>query len=88
MNDQDFKNLFKSVDHGQPTEFELAKWKRSIRGNIRERKPSEWIRLAAACVVGFLIGAATVKGLGHQNKSEQIIADNDATIEAISVNIQ
>jgi len=84
MKDQDLKNLFKSMKHGEPSEIEVARWKKIVRETVRSRSPEEWTRLAVACLLGVLIGATAfrAKPTPPENFTE------DATIERVYVNLQ
>ena len=84
MNDQEFKNLFKSMKHGEPSEIEIARWKKVVREAIRSRSPGEWTRLAVACLVGVVIGATVFHG---KNEKTENMTD-DATIERVYINLQ
>lgn len=85
MNDNDLKKLFREMKHGEPSEIEVARWKRVVRRELLERTPSEWMRLSVACLLGFLIGAACFKsGSAHVEQND----DRDATIERVYVNIR
>ena len=88
MSDEKFQDLFSSADFGKPSDLDFANWKRLYRKSGPKRQ-SDWLRLAAACAVGFLVGIATIKGLDQsKSKNIQVVAENDATIESISVNLQ
>lgn len=84
MNDQDLKNLFKSMKHGEPSEMEVARWKKVVRETLRSRSPGEWTRLAVACLIGIVIGATAFP---KKNKESENFTD-DATIERVYINLQ
>lgn len=86
MKDQELKNMFKSMKHGEPSEIEVARWKRVIQQELRNRTSSEWARLAAACLIGVIIGATVFKN-GPQ-KSDAENSSYNATIEMIHVNLE
>ncbi|MEZ0391808.1 MAG: hypothetical protein ACAH59_06305 [Pseudobdellovibrionaceae bacterium] len=86
MNDQELKNLFKSMDHGKPSEIEVARWKRFLRQEFQSRTPREWARLAVACLIGVIIGATAFYGRKQQT-SDSDFSSEDATIEMIHVNL-
>lgn len=85
MKDQDLKNMFKSMKHGEPSEIEIARWKKVLRREIKDRTPSEWARLAVACLIGVVIGATAFKGTAPKSNSENF--SDDATIEMVHVNL-
>jgi hypothetical protein len=68
----------------------MARWKKIIHHHLRisDRTPSEWRRLAVACLIGFVIGVATIRGFGRGSSVAQNSDDSDATIERIYVNTQ
>jgi hypothetical protein len=82
MNDQDFKKLFKETKFEQPTELHISRWKKVVRREL-DRTPGEWARLAAACLIGIVIGASAFKG-GSQGSEENLV--EDATIERVHIN--
>lgn len=82
MNDQDLKKIFKEMKHGEPSKLEVNRWKRAIRKEL-DRTPGEWLRLAAACVIGIVIGAAAF----NRGPTEEKV-DDTATIERVYVNIE
>lgn len=86
MNDQELKNLFKSMKYETPTQIEVARWKKIVRQELLNKTPNEWARLAVACLVGILIGATAFKNKNEQTESENL--SNDATIERVYVNLQ
>ncbi|MES2963943.1 MAG: hypothetical protein V4760_08635 [Bdellovibrionota bacterium] len=83
MKDDDFKKLFQSQAYGQPTEIEVARWKKIVRREL-DRTPSEWARLAVACAIGVVIGASAFGA--REEKIDH--ADDDATIERVHVNLE
>jgi hypothetical protein len=85
MNDEHLKKLFREMKYGEPSEIEVARWKRVVRRELLDRSPSEWLRLAVACVIGIVIGAAIFRS---GPRSEQKNDDRDSTIERVYVNIQ
>lgn len=85
MNDQDFKNLFKSMKYAEPTELEQARWKKIVRRELLERTPSEWARIAVACLIGFVLGAAIFKT--PENSIQVENSNVDATIERVYINL-
>lgn len=84
MTDQELKNLFKSMKYGEPTEIEVARWKKVSRQIINSQTPGEWARLAVACLLGIVIGATAFKETNKKNEN----MNEDATIERIYVNTQ
>ncbi len=85
MKDQELKNMFKSMKHEGPSEVEVARWKRVVRQKLKSRTPNEWARLAAACLIGVVIGATAFKGSPHKPEIENF--SDDATIEMVHVNL-
>ena len=85
MNDQELKNIFKSMKHGEPSEIEVARWKKRVQNELKKRTPNEWARLAVACLIGVIIGAAAFKDHDHKPDSENLSAD--ATFEMVHVNL-
>jgi RNA polymerase sigma-70 factor (ECF subfamily) len=86
MNDQELKNLFKQMNHGAPSELQVATWKRRLRQEFKNKTPGEWTRLAVACLIGIMIGATAFQH-GKNDAAEKNNAE-DATIERIYVNLQ
>lgn len=86
MNDQELKELFKSMKYNEPTPLEIARWKRVVRNTINSRSPGEWTRLAVACLVGVLIGATLFRGSEPKFEAKKNL-DEDATIESVYVNL-
>ncbi len=84
MNDQDLKKLFKSMKHEEPSKHELSRWKKVVRREL-DRTPGEWARLAAACLVGILIGATAFTG-GKYSSEEKV--NENATIERVHINLE
>lgn len=85
MNDQELKNLFKSMKYGESSEIEVARWKKVVLQQLNDRRPKEWMRLAAACLIGVVIGATAFNGQKNERNTETIA--DDATIEQIHVNL-
>jgi hypothetical protein len=85
MNDDDLKKLFKSAKYQQPSPLEMARWKKVVRSEVLNRTPGEWTRLAVACLVGVLIGAAAFKSPVSKEHEENF--SDDATIERVYVNL-
>ncbi len=86
MNDQELKNMFKSMKHGEPSEIQIARWKKIVRQQLVDRSPWEWTRLAVACLVGVVIGATAFNSGKNKTASENI--SEDATIERVYVNLE
>lgn len=84
MNDQDFKNLFKSMQHGEPSTIQIEHWKNVVQAIVRNRSRGEWTRLVAACLIGVIIGATAFRG--HEQEAKNL--NEDATIEQVHINLQ
>lgn len=84
MNDQDLRDLFKNMKHGEPTPLEIARWKKTVRAYLPKNR-GEWTRLIAACLIGVVIGAAAFRGKNHSADQENNA--DDATIERIYINL-
>lgn len=88
MNDKDLDLLLAEYRNTQPTSMQVQKWKRAVRQELNAVKPSKkqiWMRLVAASVVGFIVGAI-VFGRNKTESAFQQLAKNeadDATIEYV-----
>lgn len=86
MNDQELKKLFKAMNHGEPSQMEVARWKKAVRAAVRLQTPSEWARLAVACLIGMVIGATAFHDKAGKTEKTENFAE-DATIERVHVNL-
>lgn len=57
MNNNDLDLLLAEYRNVKPTDLQTAKWKRAVRAELKpKRARTPWMQLAAASVVGFLVG--------------------------------
>lgn len=88
MKDKDLDLLLSELRSQAPTELQTHKWKNAVRGELRTNRKSKkilWLQLAAASVVGFLVGAVVFKS-SKQEDSFQNLAQFDgdnATVEYV-----
>lgn len=99
MNDENnFRKELKKKLH-PAGELELSAWKKAVRVEARKYQkniiPMQWIPLATAASIGFLIGALAFKGEQQKNMQEiqkiqvshnQENLNDDATEEIIRIN--
>lgn len=88
MKDKDLGILLSEYRKQEPTDLQMQKWKRAVRSELSSKKESKktlWMQLAAASVVGFLIGAMVFKS-SKQDQMFQNVAQNEtdnATVEYV-----
>jgi hypothetical protein len=91
MKDKDLNILLSDYRKQEPTDLQVQKWKRAVRSEMSskvESKKKLWMQLAAASVVGFLIGAVVFNS-SKQDQFFQNVAKIDtenATVEYVFTN--
>lgn len=86
--DAQLSKAMKSRKFKEPTDFEIQSWKRTLRSRGALPSRQEWLRLAAASLIGFLIGGLIFSSKNSTSEFQVAgIQANDATIERVYVNL-
>ena len=88
MKDNHLNTLLAELRKQNPTDFQVNKWKRMVQREIHQQKDTKmhlWLRLAAASIIGFLLGALVFSRPHVENPLEQLTQNSgeDATIEYV-----
>lgn len=88
MKDKDLNLLLSEYRSQQTSDLQLQKWKRAVRRetNVRGRsKKRLWIQLAAASIVGFIVGAIAFKTSDQSTLFQNLAQNNgdNATVEYV-----
>ncbi|WP_413289770.1 hypothetical protein [Bdellovibrio sp. HCB337] len=88
MKDNDLDILLAEYRNKSATDLQVQKWKRAVRAELKTRiapPKTVWVQLAAACLVGFVMGALLFRTEQLQHSFEKIAQKNndDATIEYV-----
>jgi hypothetical protein len=88
VKDKDLDLLLSEIRSQTPNELQMQKWKNAVRNELRtNKKPKRvfWMQLAAASVIGFLVGAVVFKNTKQEDSFQnlaQFDGDN-ATVEYV-----
>jgi len=84
MNDRDkeLDDLLTPMRGVNPGDLNIEKWKRSIRKRQPViRKYQIWGTVAAALIIGFVLGVGSSKVFSHQNSQEESFATSATKVE-------
>ncbi len=73
MSDQDFEKLLEEFRGLQPSDDQIKRWQFKVNNEanlLKRAMPKEWMRLAAALFIGFVIGAS-IFGFESGNTEEK-----------------
>lgn len=88
MKDKDLDLLLSEYRSQQTSDLQVQKWKRAVRRETNGRDRSKkrlWIQLAAASIVGFLVGAIAFKTSDQSALFKDLAQNNgdNATVEYV-----
>ena len=94
MRDEELDELLKSLHDEKPADLQMRKWKNAVRAETSRGSAhssmwkTQWMQLAAACLVGFLIGALVFGGFWVRDELGERFAQYDfenATVDHVMI---
>ena len=86
----DFDKFLEKSREKEPSKFQMNKWKKAVQQQNQEKLSKRnnssniryWAQMAAAVLVGVVVGGLLFGNLGRDEKNKEI-AYEDATIEVV-----